>query len=62
MVGRWVSVVKGTGCEVRMALVRVSAQPFATWVSLGKLCKCSEPRRPRLSKEDYENTFLKALF
>lgn len=35
---------------------QVSAQPFANWVSLGKLLKHFEPRCPHLSKEDYVKT------
>ena len=48
----------GTGSGVRMAQVQVSAQPFATWVSLGKLLKHSESRCPHLSKEGYKEIFL----
>lgn len=55
-------MVIDTGPGLRMAHVKVSAQPFATWVSLGKLPKHSELRCPRLSKEDYENTLLRGLF
>lgn len=41
-----------------MAQVQVSAQPFATWVSLSELPKRSEARCPHLSKEGYKKTFL----
>lgn len=39
-----------------MAQGQVSAQPFASGVSLGKLLKHSEPRCLHLSKEDYVKT------
>lgn len=39
-----------------MAQGQVSAQPFARWVSLGKLLKHADPRCPHFSKEDYVKT------
>lgn len=57
MIERQESMVMGTGSGVRMAQVQVSAQLFATWVSLGKLLKHSEPRCLHLSMEDYGKTF-----
>lgn len=58
MVGRQENIVMGRGSGARVAQVQVSAQPFATWVSLGKLLKHFKSRCIHLSKENCEKTFL----